>query len=221
MKARESGMPGEVVWRTFFHPAEALSALELNPTTRLAVEFGSGYGTFSLEAARMIRGTVLGFDIESDLVDLCRRRAAEAALSNAKFEVRDFLTEGTGLADEEAGYVMLFNILHTENPQTLLGEAARILAPGGALAIMHWNYDPETPRGPSMDIRPRPDDCHRWVKKAGFLKIGPLIHLPPWHYGFTAKTNKKKRATVNFHLAKSRFSSQELRLSCIEKLNSL
>ena len=81
---------------------------------------------------------------------------------------------------------MLLNILHAEDPQTLLREARRILSPAGTLAVMHWQYDPQTPRGPSMDIRPRPEDCQRRVKAAGFLEIGPIIDLPPWHYGFIA-----------------------------------
>jgi ubiquinone/menaquinone biosynthesis C-methylase UbiE len=51
-------------------------------------------------------------------------------------------------------YAMLFNILHAEQPERLLREARRILAPHGLLGIIHWNYDPSTPRGPSMEIRP-------------------------------------------------------------------
>jgi hypothetical protein len=42
-------------------------------------------------------------------------------------------------------------------PEGLLREAYRILSHGGRLGIMHWNYDPATPRGPSMDIRPGPE----------------------------------------------------------------
>lgn len=80
MKTRESGMPEEALWNTFFRPREALTALGLKADARFAVEFGSGYGTFSLEAARMIQGRVLGFDIEPGLVDLCRRKAVGAGL---------------------------------------------------------------------------------------------------------------------------------------------
>lgn len=178
--ARSLGAGGRPIWR------KCRACHAGWPGAERAVEFGCGYGTFTLEAARRIRGTVLGFDIESELVELCRRKAVEAGLANVRFEQRDFITAGTGLADHTADYVMLFNVLHAENPQTLLREARRILAPDGTLAVMHWQYDPQTPRGPSMDIRPRPEDCQRWVKAAGFLKIGRIIDLPPWHYGFIA-----------------------------------
>jgi len=136
---------------------------------------------------RIVEEDCKKYKIESELVDLCRRKAAQASLANARFEQRDFVANGTGLADHTADYVMLFNILHAEEPHILLREARRILGPGGTLAVMHWNYDPQTSRGPSMDIRPRPEDCRRWVQGAGFTKIGPNLHLPPWHYGFTAK----------------------------------
>ena len=63
---------------------------------------------------------------------------------------------GTGLPDAGVGYVMLFNILHAEEPQRLLREAYRILMPGGTAAVMHWTRDHPTPRGPSAGHPPKP-----------------------------------------------------------------
>jgi len=37
-----------------------------------------------------------------------------------------------------------------------LNGAYRILKIGGKAGLIHWNYDSTTPRGPSMDIRPKP-----------------------------------------------------------------
>ena len=53
---------------------------------------------------------------------------------------------------------MLFSIPHPENSIVLLLEAKRILKEGSKLGIIHWNYDPATPRGPSRDIRPKLED---------------------------------------------------------------
>jgi len=70
-------------------------------------------------------------------------------------------------------------------PEGLLREAYRILSHGGRLGIMHWNYDPATPRGPSMDIRPRPEQCRNWAQDAGFrIQVFNKIDLPPYHYGW-------------------------------------
>lgn len=187
MKTRESGMPEESVWERFFNPRGALNALGLARDTGFVVDFGSGYGTFSLAAAGMITGDVLGLDIDGDLIERCRRKAREVGLENVRFECRDFVADGTGLADASVSFVLLFNILHAEQPEILLREANRILAPDGRLAVMHWNYDANTPRGPAMAIRPRPEDCRRWVSRCGFTALSRSIAVSQWHYGFTAK----------------------------------
>jgi hypothetical protein len=86
---------------------------------------------------------------------------------------------------------MLFNILHAEEPQMLLREAWRILRVGGLLGIMHWNFDPATPRGPNMAIRPTPEQCAAWASEAGFQQVAEQIDLPPYHYGFVfARTDQ-------------------------------
>lgn len=113
------------------------------------------------------------------------RKAKELGLNNVRVERRDFVVDGTGLPDGSVDYAMLFNILHCEQPEGLLGEAHRVLSPGGRVAIMHWNYDPGTPRGPSMDIRPRPEQCRDWAERVGFRQaVTDQIELPPYHYGW-------------------------------------
>lgn len=97
------------------------------------------------------------------------------------------MMEGSSLPDDSCEYVMLFNILHAEQPLKILAEAKRILTPGGRAGIIHWNYDPTTPRGPSLDIRPRPEQCQEWIKAAGFELIKPNINFPPFHYGMVGQ----------------------------------
>ena len=184
MKTRESGMPDEPVWESFFQPAETLRRLQLSPTCRDVVELGCGYGTFTIPAAQIVSGVVLAFDIEPEMVTATRERAAAAGLANVRTMLRDFVSDGTGLEPDSCDYAMLFNILHAEAPLDLLAKAHRVLAPGGILGIMHWNYDPTTPRGPSMHIRPRPEQCLEWAQHAGFRLLPPgIIDLPPYHYG--------------------------------------
>ena len=187
MKTRESGMPDEEMWQSFFDPEFILTELGFGQDCRSVVDFGCGYGTFAVAAARKITGTVYAFDIESEMISICNRKVEQVGLRNLICQQRDFVSAGTGLPDDSVEYVMLFNILHAENPSGLLGEAYRILAPLGRIGVIHWNYDSTTPRGPSMTIRPRPEQCQEWIRAAGFDLTRPLINLPPYHYGMVGQ----------------------------------
>jgi SAM-dependent methyltransferase len=186
MKARESGMPAEDTWSTFFDPCGILAQfLPTSSTGCTFAEFGSGYGTFTLPAARLTRGLVHAFDIEPALIALLGERARAEKLPNIRPSLRDFVAHGTGLPDATVDHAMLYNILHLENPAALLREAHRILHPGGKLSIIHWNYDPATLRGPPMNIRPRPGHCRAWAEAAGFtfVRDADFSAAAPHHYG--------------------------------------
>ena len=187
MKTRESGMPLEEMWNTFFSPEAALLALGMRRNMTDVVDFGCGYGTFTIPAAQITPGLVHAFDIEADMIASTREKAERYNLGNVRLYHRDFISYGTGLPGASADYVMLFNILHAEEPNKLLSESFRILRPGGILGIMHWNHDPETPRGPPMTIRPRPEQCAMWAEETGYLMDKRFVDLPPYHYGLQAR----------------------------------
>ena len=186
MKVEDSGMPEVQVWESFFNPDSILSKLKLTPDLEEAIEFGCGYGTFTIPAARVIQGTLYAIDIEQAMLDFTNSSAQREKLLNVKCILRDFMSIGTGLADNSADYAMVFNILHTKNPVDLLKEAFRVLKVNGLVGIIHWNYDSTTPRGPAMDIRPNPEQCREWAVQAGFTPGNEgIIDLPPYHYGMT------------------------------------
>ncbi len=187
MKTRGSGMPDEPYWNSFFDPDFILDALGLGPDIRSVVDFGCGYGTFAIPAARRIPGSVYALDIEPEMVAACQAHADASHLDNIICQQRDFIAQGTGVAENSVDFVMLMNILHAEQPTDLLREAHRILAPGGRVCVIHWSYDATTPRGPSMAIRPRPEQCQEWLKSAGFDLLAPWIDLPPYHYGMVGQ----------------------------------
>ena len=184
MKVRDSGMPDEEMWASFFDPEHILSSFGISDNVSDLIEFGCGYGTFSLTASRLVSGTVHALDIEPGLIRLVRSRCAEAGLNNVKARVCDFVGLGSGVPDNSADAALLFNILHHDQPVALMAEAWRVLVPGGILAIIHWNHDPTTPRGPSLDIRPRPEQIVDWGGLAGFdINAIHRFDFPPYHYG--------------------------------------
>lgn len=190
MRVRESGMPAEDIWEAFFDAGAILDRLGVDVTVRDLVEFGCGYGTFTTAAARRVSGRVYCNDIDPSMLAFATRKAVDAGLHNIHFELRDFMADGTGLADDSMDYGMLFNILHVDNPVQLFAEAHRNLVAGGRLGVIHWIHDPNTPRGPPLDIRPTPAQCIRWAHEAGFRPTRDVIELPPYHYGLVFEKRK-------------------------------
>jgi SAM-dependent methyltransferase len=191
MKARESGMPDEAMWDVFFDVPHIIEVLGIGGLAGDVVEFGCGYGTFTVVAAHASQGAIYALDIEPEMVRATQAKAHSAGVSNVHVLLRDFVVDGTGLPDASVTYAMLFNILHCEQPLSLLREAHRVLVPGGSAGIIHWNYDPLTPRGPSMDIRPRPRQCQAWAESVGFRPLPPgVVALPPFHYGLRMQKEK-------------------------------
>ena len=184
MLLRESGMPPQDYWETLVAPELILDTFGFSAATRDVVELGCGYGTFTLPLARRIGGTVHAFDIEPAMIVETRNRAAAAGIGNVQLEQRDVFELGYGLPDGACDAALLFNILHAESPVGLLREAARVVRPGGIVAVIHWRSDIQTPRGPSPAIRPTPERIHEWSQEVPELtrEKGPFP-LPPWHFG--------------------------------------
>jgi SAM-dependent methyltransferase len=184
MKLRESGMPEEAYWETLFDVPLILDRLRVDARLKSVVELGCGYGTFTIPVARRISGTVTTFDIDEAMVERTRQRAATAGARNVVCVVRDVFEDGFVSEAGTKDACLLFNILHCEEPVRLLAEAARVVRPGAAVLVIHWRHDPATPRGPNLEIRPRPEQIAGWAAETGLLAAeGPVIDLPPWHYG--------------------------------------
>ncbi|HEX7583861.1 MAG TPA: class I SAM-dependent methyltransferase [Prolixibacteraceae bacterium] len=183
MKVRDSGMPEESIWSDFFNPELILKQMEVSPDLPLVVDFGCGFGTFSIPTAQMINGKIHAFDIDPGMIEQLQGKIEKLVISNIDLHLNDFITEGSGLPDNSTDYVMLFNILHHDNPHQILNEVHRILKPGAKAGIIHWRNDISTPRGPQLDIRPTPEQCKNWViESLGFVIRKELI-LEPYHFG--------------------------------------
>ena len=51
-------MPKEEEWNEFFEPNKVLQLLGVNSSVRDVADFGCGYGTFTIPAARIIGGKI-------------------------------------------------------------------------------------------------------------------------------------------------------------------
>ncbi|MGC4063824.1 MAG: class I SAM-dependent methyltransferase [Polyangiaceae bacterium] len=188
MKYRDSGMPEETYWESLFDVPLILERLGIDGRITAAVELGCGHGTFTLPVARRIAGDLHTVDIDAEMVRRTKERLADAGVPNVFVAERDVTIDGFGVPDGTQDACLLFNILHGEEPVLLLERARATLKPGGRAYVIHWRYDPTTPRGPSMEIRPKPSQCLAWAEAARFhLESDAIIDLPPYHWGMVLR----------------------------------
>ena len=68
MRFRESGMPDQETWDTFFDPNTLLDDLGIRDLHGSVVDVGCGYGTFTIPAARKNTGTIYALDIDEEMI---------------------------------------------------------------------------------------------------------------------------------------------------------
>ena len=185
MKYRESGMPDEQMWNTFFSPTEILTKINIDNQVKTLIDIGCGYGTFLLPMAKLVRKKVIGIDIDDEMINICRDKIKEhnikiIGLIRGDISTNETLTELAAYKCD-VDYISLFNILHCERPLDLLQSVYDILSKNGKIGVIHWKHE-ETPRGPSMEIRLKPEMIINWTTKIGF-KLEKHVELPPYHYG--------------------------------------
>lgn len=182
-------MPSEEMWETFFSPYDLIGQLGINNNIRVLVDVGCGYGTFLLPMSEVVNVKVIGIDIDEEMIKVCEEKSKDG--NHTKIElIHGDISAKAAMAKLEQyrgqiDYVTLFNILHCEEPANLLKNVYDILNSEGRIGIIHWKYQ-TTPRGPSMEIRPRPEMIINWANKAGFV-FEKQIELEPYHYGLIFK----------------------------------
>src|SRR5271169_2570267 len=119
-------MPEEAYWNSLFDIQQIVKWLEVGDVVDPIAEIGCGYGTFTVPVAGKFDGIVHTFDIEPTMVERARNNARRAGIQNVTFHLRDILVQGTGLASQSIGMVLLFNILHSFDKHMMLIEASRI-----------------------------------------------------------------------------------------------
>jgi ubiquinone/menaquinone biosynthesis C-methylase UbiE len=185
MKYRESGMPSEDMWVTFFDPMNIVEKLGIDNKVRNLLDIGCGYGTFLFPISKIVSGKVIGLDIDQQMIESCNNKINQQGIKNVKLVLGDIssieVQKQLSMYLGEIDYACLFNILHCEEPVKLLSHVREVLSGKGRIGVSHWIKE-NTPRGPSMEIRPTPEEIIKWAEEAGF-KLHIQVSLPPYHFG--------------------------------------
>lgn len=187
---RESGMPEKDHWESFFNATEILKKFALDSINGPILDFACGYGTFTIPLAILNKNHIYCLDINSDYLKLLQKEAQKNKITNIMIFNHNILTEEF-VFPERVLAVLLFNILHCEHPKIIIKKLAQYLKPDAKFFVIHWRSDIDTPRGPSLEIRPKPEDIIALMESLGFEKDLYFKEISKYHYGISFKRRKK------------------------------
>lgn len=155
-----------------------LEKLALAPDARVG-DLGCGPGVFTLPLARALpRGIVLASDVEPRQLDRLRERVAAAGLTNVVPVLAGY--DDPFFPAGRLDLVLIADTLHhIEQRELYLRRLARVLAPGGRLAILELKPGP-LPIGPPPEHKLAPGELERTLDEAGWTLV-QRFETHPYH----------------------------------------
>jgi ubiquinone/menaquinone biosynthesis C-methylase UbiE len=168
----------------FLNVEKIVDQLEIQPNMAVA-DFGAGHGFFSVAFAKKVgpSGQVFAIDILSEALEAIRSRAKLGGISSIK-AIRGNLEAvgGSTLPDESCDLVFVANVFfQVPDKNALLGEARRVLKPGGRLAVIEWKLTAQL--GPGKESRLNEEDLKQLILSKNFGEP-KTIDAGSHHYGF-------------------------------------
>ena len=153
-------------------------------------DLGAGNGFYSLWLAKLVgeNGRVLAVDIQPEMLDMLKRRAAKEGVSNIELILAT--TIDPKLPEGKLDLVLMVDTYHElSNPEEVLGAVRKSLKPHGRLALVEFRLEDE-----SVPIRV----LHRMSKAQitkemtanKFKLVDPFDGLPWQHLMFFERDEK-------------------------------
>ncbi len=151
-------------------PEEILTSMGLQKADTM-LDIGCGTGYFSIPAARLVGpgGKVYALDIEQPMLDVVLSRAREEQLP--WIEVVKSEENRLMLGNHTADFAFLAFVLHEVNdPGAFMPEVARIIKPGGKIALIEWKKE-AAEGGPPLEDRLAPETVKDLLTRYGFAHL--------------------------------------------------
>ncbi len=165
-------------------PARLLGQLPLKQGITF-LDLGCGAGNYTLAVAEAIgkHGVVVALDLWPPGIEGLQERAAAAGRRNIRAILAD-ISKLIPLGDHSVDVCLMATVLHDLAEFGMaggaLGEARRVLKPGGALAVVEFDKV-EGPPGPPLRIRLAPEEVEDLAAPYGFKK-SRLARIGPYNY---------------------------------------
>jgi ubiquinone/menaquinone biosynthesis C-methylase UbiE len=149
------------------------------------LDLGCGEGNYTLALADRIgpEGLIYALDLWEPGLEALQQKAAAAGYQNIR-TLKVNIGQALPLGADSIDYALMATVLHDLVEFHLgdgaLKEAARVLKPGGTLAIVEFKKV-EGPPGPPLRIRLSPDEVAKVAAPFGFQKTG-LAEVGPYNY---------------------------------------
>jgi ubiquinone/menaquinone biosynthesis C-methylase UbiE len=173
-------------------PSKIFAKIQINAGARVA-DFGcgrTGHVVYLLSPLVGEKGVVYAVDIMKDVLESIKSQALSAGFSNIQTVWSDVESPGAAAIPDEsldAGFFMnVFFML--KNHSQALNEAARLIKPGGYLAVVDW-VKKIGPLGPQEIQMINQDEFVKLAVKAGFE---PFDKVAVGEYHFCRIFKKKK-----------------------------
>jgi demethylmenaquinone methyltransferase / 2-methoxy-6-polyprenyl-1,4-benzoquinol methylase len=119
-------------WRRFL-----VSRLEIGPAARV-LDVATGTGAVAVELVRQHRCSVVGIDRSPEMLAVARRRVAARGL-DTRIELHEGRAESLPFPDGSFDALTVTYLLrYVDDPAATLRELARVLRPGGTLAMLEF-----------------------------------------------------------------------------------
>jgi ubiquinone/menaquinone biosynthesis C-methylase UbiE len=152
------------------------------------LDLACGRGLYTIAAATRVgeAGHLFALDLWEEGIEDLLREARARGLANLRAWVRD-ITQGIPLGDGTVDAALMATVLHDfveiGADTVAVRELARVLKPGGRLAVVEFKKV-EPPPGPPAAVRLEPEAVSKIVQPHGF-RMDQHVDLGPFHYLLT------------------------------------